>query len=235
MATTRTREGVKRSSTKAAPKGEAAPKARTARKPAEGARPKLGSSHTTRTTKARAAGGARPAPARGASGRPASRAAVVTDATPAPKRGPGALAPKRGQAAPAARPPAEEGPTKEARERALTVAAAGLDKKALNVEIIDVVGRADYADYLVLMTGNSDRHVASIVQAIEEDARKRGSRALSVEGMPAANWVLIDLADVVVHVFQEEARGLYDIDGLWMDAKRVPPPSDAQGPNGRAR
>jgi ribosome-associated protein len=208
LATTRSREGVSRSK---AAKGTAAPKARTVRKPIEGARPKLGSSHTTR----RAAPGARVA----------SRAAVVTEATPAPKRAPGARA---------ARATADEGPSREARERALAVAAAGLDKKALDVEIIDVVGRSDYADYLVLMTGNSDRHVASIVQAVEEDARKRGGRALSVEGMPAANWVLIDLADVVVHVFQEEARGLYDIDGLWLDAKRVPPPADAPaGANGR--
>jgi ribosome-associated protein len=231
LATTRSREGVKRSTK--TQKAEPAPKARPARKAAD-ARPKIGSSHTTRGTKA-GASKARGAPARGLPGRPASRASIVTDATPAPKRGPGALTPKRGQASPTPRPPADDGPTKEARERALTVAAAGLDKKALNVEIIDVVGRADYADYLVLMTGNSDRHVASIVQGIEEDARKRGSRALSVEGMPAANWVLIDLADVVVHVFQEEARGLYDIDGLWMDAKRVPPPDDNPNPNGRVR
>lgn len=228
MATTRTRAAVKRTSTKAT-KGEPAPKARTARKPAEGARPKLGSSHTTTRRTAPRPVAARPA----GSPRPPSRAAVVAEATPAPKRAPGAVTTKRGPGA-AARP-ADDGPSKAARERALAVAAAGLDKKALNVEIIDVVGRADYADYLVLMTGNSDRHVASIVQAVEEDARKKGSRALSVEGMPAANWVLLDLADVVVHVFQEEARGLYDIDGLWMDAKRVPPPADEPGPNGRAR
>ncbi len=222
MATTRSsRDGVKRSPK--AVKGEATPKARTARKAPDGARPKLGSSHTT-TRRSGPAG-------RSAAPRPASRAAVVTEATPAPKRAPGVGA-KR---APAPRP-ADDGPTKAARERALAVAAAGLDKKALNVEIIDVVGRADYADYLVLMTGNSDRHVASIVQAIEEDARQKGSRALSVEGMPTANWVLIDLADVVVHVFQEEARGLYDIDGLWLDAKRVPPPADEpETNNGRFR
>lgn len=226
MATTRTREGVKSSSK--TQKAEPAPKARTVRKAAEGGRPKLGSSHTTtRSTKPKTRVAVRGAP------RPPSRAAIVAEATPAPKRAPGALSPRRGQAAPAPRP-ADDGPTKEARERALAVAAAGLEKKALNVEIIDVVGRTDYADYLVLMTGNSDRHVASIVQGIEEDARQRGSRALSVEGMPTANWVLIDLADVVVHVFQEEARGLYDIDGLWMDAKRVPPPADEPpGANGR--
>jgi ribosome-associated protein len=229
LATTRSREGVKRSSTKPA-KGEAAPKARTARKASE-ARPKIGSSHTTAR---RSTSASRVAPTRVGAPRPPSRAAVVAEATPAPKRAPGALGAKR---SPTLRVPSEEGPSKAARERALAVAAAGLDKKALNVEIIDVVGRTDYADYLVLMTGNSDRHVASIVQAIEEDARQKGSRALSVEGMPTANWVLIDLADVVVHVFQEEARGLYDIDGLWMDAKRVPPPpaDGPEAPNGRFR
>lgn len=116
----------------------------------------------------------------------------------------------------------EVDPAKVARERALQIAAAGLEKKAIDVAIIDVYGKVDYADFLVLMTGTSDRHVASIVQGVEDDQRKRGERALSVEGLPIANWVLVDFADVVVHVFQEHARGSYDLDGLWMDATRVP-------------
>jgi ribosome-associated protein len=113
-------------------------------------------------------------------------------------------------------------PAKIARERAIQIAAAGLEKKASDVAIIDVYGKVDYADFLVLMTGTSDRHVASIVQSVEDDQRKRGERALSVEGLPIANWVLVDFADVVVHVFQEHARGMYDLDGLWMDANRIP-------------
>lgn len=116
----------------------------------------------------------------------------------------------------------EVDPAKIARERALQIAAAGLEKKASDVAIIDVYGKVDYADFLVLMTGTSDRHVASIVQGVEDDQRKHGERALSVEGLPIANWVLVDFADVVVHVFQEHARGMYDLDGLWMDATRVP-------------
>lgn len=116
----------------------------------------------------------------------------------------------------------EVDPAKVARERALQIAAAGLEKKASDVAIIDVYGKVDYADFLVLMTGTSDRHVASIVQGVEDDQRKHGERALSVEGLPIANWVLVDFADVVVHVFQEHARGTYDLDGLWMDATRVP-------------
>ena len=133
----------------------------------------------------------------------------------------------------ASAPPPEDGgggkgPSKAAREHALVVAGAGLEKKAIDVEIIDVAGRVDYADFLVLMTGTSDRHVASLVQAIEEAMKKHKSRALSIEGLPTANWVLIDFADVVVHVFQTESRSLYDIDGLWMDARRVPIPERAK-------
>jgi ribosome-associated protein len=112
----------------------------------------------------------------------------------------------------------------DARRIALVVAAAALEKKALAVEILDVVGKVDYADFLVLMTGRSNRHVDSLAQSIEEACAKEKRRALSVEGSSSGSWVLIDFGDVVVHVFQEDARGLYDIEGLWLDAKRLPVP-----------
>ena len=112
----------------------------------------------------------------------------------------------------------------EARKLALVVAGAALEKKALAVEILDVVGKVDYADFLVLMTGRSNRHVDSLAQSIEEACAKKKQRALSVEGKAGAAWILIDFGDVVVHIFQEDARGLYDIEGLWLDAKRLPVP-----------
>lgn len=111
-----------------------------------------------------------------------------------------------------------------ARELAVTIAVTALDKKAIGLEILDVAGRVDYADFLVLMTGRSDRQVASLAQAIEEALRKKGKRPTSVEGLPHASWVLMDFGDVVVHVFQEESRSLYDLEGLWMDARRLPVP-----------
>lgn len=127
-----------------------------------------------------------------------------------------------------ARPETQVGPSDEARELALAAASAGLEKKAVGVEILDVLGKVDYTDYLVLMTGRSDRHVDSIAQGIMEELdRKMGKRALSVEGLQAANWVLIDFGDIVVHVFQEEARETYDIAGLWLDAARLPLPEGA--------
>ena len=111
------------------------------------------------------------------------------------------------------------------RRTALLAAQAGLDKKAADIEIVDVTGKVDYADYLVLMTGRSDRHVAAIAGSVDEFLAESGVRAISIEGLPAARWVLIDLVDVVVHVFLEETRSLYDLDGLWMDARRLSVPA----------
>lgn len=108
------------------------------------------------------------------------------------------------------------------RRLALSAATAGIDKKAIGIEIIDVTGKIDYADFLVIMTGTSDRHCGAIADEVERQLRVAGDAALSVEGK--GEWVLIDFFDVVVHVFSENARELYDISGLWLDAGRVPVP-----------
>lgn len=117
----------------------------------------------------------------------------------------------------------------EARALALAIAGVGLDKKATAVEILDVAGKVDYTEFLVLMTGRSDRHVHAISKGLQADLKeKHGAVPLSVEGMTVANWVLLDFNDVVVHVFQEDSRFFYDLEGLWIDARRlgVPSPPD---------
>jgi ribosome-associated protein len=116
-----------------------------------------------------------------------------------------------------------------ARERATTIAIAALDKKAVGLEILDVAGKVDYADFLVIMTGRSDRHTQALAQGIEEALKKKGVRPMAIEGLPHGNWVLMDFGDVVVHVFQDEMRQLYDIEGLWLDARRLPVPASAAG------
>lgn len=121
-----------------------------------------------------------------------------------------------------------------ARQLALDIVAGGLEKKALNCEVIDVRGRVDYADFLVIMTGRSDRHVSSIAHGIEEELGKKKVAAISIEGMTASTWVLLDYGDVVVHVFQEDARQLYDIEGLWMDASRLSVPAEEGQTGARA-
>lgn len=120
--------------------------------------------------------------------------------------------------------------SEESRKMALLAAAAGLDKQALDIEIIDVTGKVDYADFLVIMTGQSDRHVAAIAGEVDVRLAQQGNHAISVEGLPKAHWVLIDLVDVVVHVFLEDERSLYDLGGLWMDARRVPVPEPPPPP-----
>lgn len=125
---------------------------------------------------------------------------------------------------------ASAGPSKDAQRMALAAAEAGLDKKASEVEIVDVTGKVDYADFLVLMTGHSDRHVAAIAESVDDALGKKGWHSISVEGLPRGEWVLIDFVDVVVHVFQERTRSLYDLDGLWMDARRLTPPDATRGP-----
>ena len=109
-----------------------------------------------------------------------------------------------------------------ARELAKLIAAAGLDKKAERIEILDIGEKVDYADFLVLMSGRSDRQVRSVADGVIETLREQGHRPGSVEGMPQGQWVLVDYSDVIVHVFVDEARRYYDLEGLWMDATRVP-------------
>ena len=117
---------------------------------------------------------------------------------------------------------ARAGGKDDARVSALAIASAALEHKALNVQIIDVRGKVDYADYVVIMSGRSDRQVAALARNIQDTLDKRGMRCLGVEGLPHASWLLMDYADVIVHIFHEDMRGYYDLEHLWIDAARVP-------------
>jgi ribosome-associated protein len=155
---------------------------------------------------------------------PAKKAAA-SKAVPKPARAKAKAAPAKAAAAKARAPkkPAAAAPDNSAKRVALAIAEAGLDKKAVNVEIIDVLGKVDYADYLVVMSGRSDRQVAALARGIEEDVEaKTKTKCLGVEGASQGRWVLMDFGDVVVHIFHEDVRGYYDIESLWMDAARVP-------------
>lgn len=112
-----------------------------------------------------------------------------------------------------------------AKKLAIAIAVAALDKKAERVEIVDIGEKVDYADYLVVMTGRSDRQVVAIASGIEESIKKSGGKTHGREGTQQGHWVLIDFGDVIAHVFLDEARKYYDLEGLWMDAPRVPTPA----------
>ncbi len=113
---------------------------------------------------------------------------------------------------------------------ALAVAEAALDKKAVNVEILDVAGKVDYADYVVVMSGTSDRQVNALARGIAEDVENNTkTKCLGGEGLPGGAWVLMDFGDVVVHIFHQDVRGYYDLESLWLDAARLSMPPAARG------
>jgi ribosome-associated protein len=101
------------------------------------------------------------------------------------------------------------------------IAKVALEKKALDVLIIDTRARASSVgyDYIVLATGESERQLTAIADALDETLKPRGHRPSNVE--PAPDWVLVDYDDVVVHLFTPEKRATYDLEGLWSDAPRV--------------
>ncbi|MHB1845984.1 MAG: ribosome silencing factor [Deltaproteobacteria bacterium] len=108
---------------------------------------------------------------------------------------------------------------------ALRAVKAGLDKKAENPTILDVRGLSSYADYVVLLSAESERQLSAIARAVEEQLRAEGIRALGIEGAGESGWVLIDFGDVVVHLFFEDTRHFYDLEGLWADAPRIRAPA----------
>jgi len=95
------------------------------------------------------------------------------------------------------------------------VATALDDMKAVNVKMLDVRGVSDFADTMVIASGNSDRHVRSIADRVVEKAKAAGVRPLGVEGARDGEWVLVDLNDVIVHVMLPRAREFYGLELLW--------------------
>jgi ribosome-associated protein len=117
----------------------------------------------------------------------------------------------------------KKGPAENAAALALAqeIAHTVLEKKASDVVVLDVRGMASYADYLVLASAESERQVAAMADAVSQVLKPRGVRPVSTEGQEGGSWVLLDYADVVAHLFQEDSRAFYDLEGLWSDAKRV--------------
>ncbi len=103
---------------------------------------------------------------------------------------------------------------------ALAVAAAR-DHKADDLRLLDLSEVSDFTDYFLICSGHSDRQVRAIAEAVDEQLRGTGSRALHVEGLREGKWVLLDYGDLVVHVFDEERRRFYRLDRLWADASAV--------------
>jgi ribosome-associated protein len=108
-----------------------------------------------------------------------------------------------------------------ARQKAKAVASALLAKKGLDVCVLDLGEMNSFTDFLVLATGTSERHARALAEAAEHCARERGEPPIGSEGAEIGRWILLDLDDVVVHVFQPEARQHYALERLWGEAEPV--------------
>lgn len=98
---------------------------------------------------------------------------------------------------------------------------AALEKKAHGLVVLDVRTRSDIADYFMICSGTSARQVQAIADAIDEKLEQAGISALGKEGYAEARWILLDLEDLLVHIFHEEARNYYDLERLWGDVPKV--------------
>src|SRR6187399_2586063 len=131
-------------------------------------------------------------------------------------------------AAKSSRPPARAALVK-------TVAAALDDMKAVNVKVLDVRPVTDVADCMILASGNSDRHVRSIADRVVERAKAAGFRPMGVEGQRDAEWVLVDLNDVIVHVMLPRVREFYALENLWERPVAKSPETKTGSPKSAAK
>lgn len=89
------------------------------------------------------------------------------------------------------------------------------DDKALNIVRINLKGKSDVADFLVIATGTSSRHVSSISVHLIDEFKKLGVIGIKPEGLTRGDWVLIDGGDIIVHIFRDEVRQFYNLEKLW--------------------
>jgi ribosome-associated protein len=123
--------------------------------------------------------------------------------------------------------------TSEARELAVAAAHAAADKKASDVVVLDVSEQLVITDAFLLCSAPNDRQVKAIVDAIEDALREIGAKPVRREGERDGRWVLIDYADIVVHVQHEEERSFYALERLWRDCPLISLPDTVTSGRGQ--
>mgnify|MGYP006114955379 CR=1 FL=1 len=115
------------------------------------------------------------------------------------------------------------------KEIALHLANLLEDKQGRDIVIIDVEDLVGYTSYFIIASGRSDRQVKALVDHLKRNLRTDlGIHSMGVEGADSGRWALIDFGDVVVHVFRENERDFYDLEGLWQDAPRLERPESEE-------
>ena len=109
----------------------------------------------------------------------------------------------------------------ESKEMAMKIAKLLDERKAIDVQVIDIALKSSFADYFVMASGGSERQMAALVDNIEELLEPEGVFPKSVEGTRSSGWILMDYGDVVIHIFDEENRLFYDLERIWRDGKEI--------------
>jgi ribosome-associated protein len=102
-------------------------------------------------------------------------------------------------------------------------------KKAKDAVIMKLVDLTDIADYFLLASGTSERHVRTIADSVETGMKERGIKPYSVEGYRNGRWVIIDYRNIIVHIFLESLRELYDLESFWIEATRYRKKRETEG------
>jgi ribosome-associated protein len=111
--------------------------------------------------------------------------------------------------------------TSDAEAFAIEAARIAADNLTADVVVLDMRGLSNVADFFVIGTGTSDRQMHAVLEAVEKYARSAGRAPFTTSDKSRATWLIADYVDVVVHVFDDEHRDYYDLDGLWGDAPRI--------------
>jgi ribosome-associated protein len=110
----------------------------------------------------------------------------------------------------------------QAKEFALQAVEFALDKKGFHLKLLEVKELSSLTDYLLLVSGRSDRQVQAIAENIKLELKNQHQELpLAIEGMAQGRWVLLDYGSIMIHVFQEQVRAFYDLEGLWSEAPEV--------------
>ncbi len=96
------------------------------------------------------------------------------------------------------------------------------DEQAEDVTVIDLTGKSEIADRMVIASGRSARHVGAIADKLLRSLKEAGVPGVKVEGQPACDWVLIDSGDIIVHLFRPEVRAFYNLERIWSETARAP-------------
>ena len=107
------------------------------------------------------------------------------------------------------------------KEIALNAAKTLNDKKGIDVIVLDISDLSAYADFLVIASGNNERHIDSLVDDVEEKLAKEGIIPKNIEGRAISGWILMDYGDIIVNVLTKEQRLYYNIELLWSDGRLV--------------